>query len=98
MFKITLGKGFHITFENGWTASVQWGCGNNCENKLRGNGSLKSEREAGARGSATAEIAAWFRYSDGSEMDHLFTDGACTNKGYCTPEEVLAFLNEIAEK
>lgn len=34
MFKITLGKGFHITFpENGFTVSVQFGFGNYCENQ-----------------------------------------------------------------
>lgn len=25
MFRITGDKGFHITFSNGWTVSVQWG-------------------------------------------------------------------------
>lgn len=32
MFKITDGKGFQVTFENGITVSVQFGYGNYCEN------------------------------------------------------------------
>ena len=33
MFKITGGKGFHITFPNGLTLSTQFGYGNYCENE-----------------------------------------------------------------
>ena len=33
MFAITAGKGFQITFSNGFTASVQFGYGNYCENR-----------------------------------------------------------------
>ena len=32
MFKITYNKGFHITFKNGCTVSVQFGKGNYCSN------------------------------------------------------------------
>ena len=32
MFEVTTGKGFHVTFENGWTVSVQFGPGNFCDN------------------------------------------------------------------
>lgn len=31
-FKITQGKGFHITFQNGYTVSVQFGFGSYCDN------------------------------------------------------------------
>jgi hypothetical protein len=33
MFSITDNKGFQITFENGYSVSVQFGPGNYCENK-----------------------------------------------------------------
>ena len=33
MFKITGGKGFHITFPNGLMLSTQFGYGNYCENE-----------------------------------------------------------------
>ena len=32
MFKITQQKGFQITFDNGYTVSVQFGAGNYCDN------------------------------------------------------------------
>ena len=33
-FVSTMRKGFQMTFENGMTASVQWGAGNYCDNHL----------------------------------------------------------------
>ncbi len=33
MFEISDNKGFHITFDNGYTVSVQFGFGNMCSNK-----------------------------------------------------------------
>lgn len=60
MFRITNGKGFHITFENGNTVSVQWGNSNYCQNRhpsLDPNdpwGAIKA-----AEGCEDAEVAAW---------------------------------------
>lgn len=34
MFRITGGKGFQITFDNGVTVSVQFGFGDHCNNKF----------------------------------------------------------------
>ena len=43
------GNGFHITFENGWTVSVQWDTINYCERRNKvGNGPSKN-----------AEVSAW---------------------------------------
>lgn len=52
MFCITAGKGFQITFENGWTASVQFGYGNYCCNRYI------NAVEDGCE-SPDAEVAAW---------------------------------------
>ena len=54
MFRITGGKGFHITFDNGWTVSVQFGPGNYCDNYDE-----NDHEKAGAQGSTTAECAVW---------------------------------------
>lgn len=35
MLSITQSKGFHITFENGYQVSVQFGYGNYCENRMK---------------------------------------------------------------
>jgi hypothetical protein len=84
MFNISLNKGFSMTFENGWTASVQWGEGNYCSNRnLR---SVKLEGPVPA--SATAEIAAWDK--DGNW--YRGKDWSDSVKGWCSPEEVAGFL------
>lgn len=36
MFRITRGKGFHVSFPNGYTVSVQFGPGNYCDHYDRG--------------------------------------------------------------
>ena len=54
-FSITRGKGFHISFENGWTVSVQFGHGNYSDN-YDANFDNISSVEAGARGSQCAEV------------------------------------------
>lgn len=57
IFKITRQKGFAVTFENGFTVSVQFGPGNYCENQDYGAFSPEADSEAGARGSKNAETA-----------------------------------------
>jgi hypothetical protein len=86
MFDITLNKGFHMTFDNGWTASVQWGGGNYCSNR-------NLEQFGGpVPASNTAEVAAWHtdgrRYRGKGWSDDL--------KGWCSPEEVAAFLYVVS--
>jgi hypothetical protein len=55
------GAGFHMTFKNGWTVSVQFGEGNYCENRnlvgdigIGHNSGNKTKSEC-----TNAEIAAW---------------------------------------
>lgn len=89
MFKITRGKGFQMTFDNGWTVSVQWGTGNYGDHYMVSDSS--TDADVGAKGSSTAEIAAWDK--DGnwyqvSEYDMV--------RGYVSTDEVLAFMTKIA--
>lgn len=85
MFKITDNKGFHITFENGWTVSVQWGAGNygdNYDHPFFDKGDVPP--------STRAEIAAW----DYNRKWHEFESGDTVN-GYVSPDEVAAFISLI---
>lgn len=87
-FKICNQKGFHVTFANGWTVSVQFGRGNYCDNY----------DAVGSWGdpvppSRTAEIAAW---PSGGDM--IVIDDGDTVRGYVSPDELLAFMAEIAAK
>jgi hypothetical protein len=87
MFKITASKGFHITFANGYTVSVQWGPGHLCDHYAVPTCS-NLERSCGGVGSGTAEVAVYSRNI--MEPDYP--------KGYQTANEVLAIMNEVAEK
>ncbi len=58
-FKITDGKGFHITFKNGWTISVQFGPGNYCDNYDMDISSFYRSNRRMTIESTTAEIAYW---------------------------------------
>ena len=86
MFEVSRNKGFHMTFANGWTASVQWGSGNYCDNY-----SIAVSSGKPVPASNTAEIARW--KGDGP-MDMIDPDS--TVRGRVTADEVLVFLNETA--
>jgi hypothetical protein len=101
MFATTRNKGFHITFDNGWTVSVQFGPGNYCEHhyKLNMAGMIGGTFNVPADGieSVDAEIAAWPEIRDGVETWYKFPNGSCV-QGNQNPAQVLAFLNKIARK
>lgn len=89
MFRITGGKGFQMTFANGWTVSVQFGTGNYCDNR-RMIFTSASDQIAGQEGSANAEVAAWD--ADG----RLYDFGSDTVSGYRTADEVANFIANVA--
>ena len=86
-FRITDCKGFYFGFENGWGVSVQFGPGNYADNYDMRIGS--EDRDAGRRGSDTAECAVIA--PDNTLFAHPDFDGD-TVKGHCTPNEVFALL------
>jgi hypothetical protein len=92
-FCVTEGKGFQITFENGWTVSVQFGGGN-----YSGNYDLPvgSGRAAPVPPSSTAEIAAWDPAGQWYEFGTFEDEYRDTVKGYCPPATVLAFMKYVA--
>lgn len=86
-FKICDQKGFHITFENGWTVSVQFGRGNYCDNYDH------PGYEGAVPQSSDAEIAAWNAKNAWFEFQ-----GGNTVEGNATPARVLSFMAEVAAK
>lgn len=85
---ITAGKGFQLKFENGWTASVQWGGGNYCDNYTHPIGQAGSVAdEYGNYNSENAEIAAWPK--DGEFVKFQNGDQV---KGYVEADEVADFI------
>ena len=91
-FKITGGKGFHVTFENGWTVSVQFGGGNYSGNYDEPIGGRLLDPSYELPPSGTAEIAAWG--PDGAWLDFA----GDTVAGYKTPADVLAFMQEVSAR
>ena len=87
MFDITNGKGFKMTFANGWTVSVQFGGLNYCQYYDY----PSADPVLGYHGpSKDAEIAAWDK--DGN----WYNFGDDTVKGYVSVDDLLTFMNQIA--
>ncbi len=94
MFKIIEGRGFHITFKNGYTVSVQFGPNSYCDhyNSSYTDSNLykyASDEECGKIGSTTADCAV---IVDDVLIETTLFDGD-TVKGWMTPKEVLKLLN-----
>ena len=104
MFQITEGKGFFLSFPNGWGVSVQFGAGNYGDH--RGNQRADHNEpggpgfEAARRGvftSTTAEVAAchtdsrWYDF----EADKPGLEG-CSVLAYQTPTQVAAIIAKIS--
>jgi hypothetical protein len=87
-FKITESKGFHITFDNKITVSVQWGSVNYCSNGHNGLG----DNENGSNGSNTAECAVWDE--SGEYLIPPMFDSECgdTVKGWMSAKDVVDLL------
>lgn len=93
MFNMTGNNGFHLTFANGWTASIQWEYGNYCDNRNNDKADKYSAVYSNCP-SKNAEVAAW----NNEDKWHHFEDIGDDVKGYLTADEVVKFLAEIAAK
>ena len=69
-------NGFHMTFENGYTISVQF-----------------SKTNYSDGGETTAEVAAW-----DSDRKWVKINKHDDVQGWCSPNEVLEIMNQIANK
>lgn len=81
--------GFHITFANGCTVSIQFRASNYCEHhKDLFTGSIDLYRGP----SKDAEVAAWTK----DEKWITLPDWGDNVKGYQTPAQILQFMNYVA--
>jgi len=87
MFKICDQKGFHITFDNGYTVSVQFGAGNYCDNYDANIMDYLGKPVPPSRTAETALIA-----PDGKFVEYKGDDVQARQ----TPEDVLELLNYAA--
>jgi len=88
------GSGFHITFDNGNTVSVQWGYYNMCSkrNDLPLAADDPSVEEDMSTPSPNAEIAAW----DSKGQWYSFGDDDV--RGWVTPEDIVSFMGFVSSK
>ena len=87
IFSTSNNKGFHMTFENGVTISVQWGPGNysdNYDEDFR-------PRERRNVDSSTAEMGIW----DQQRIWLRFDDGD-TVQGSLTPDQVSEWIYKVS--
>lgn len=89
-FKTTLNKGFQMTFENGWTISVQFGFGNYCDNKNHPDG-FELGRKNPVVESSDAEIAIW------DKNNKLYNFGSDEIKGFCSSNEVSGWIQKVSQ-
>lgn len=87
MFKITRNKGFHMTFENGWTVSVQFGAGNYCDNYDH------SSYSGEVPPSTNAEVAAW-----DEDGNMLSLENGYEVSGWVSADDVAEFIAMVKGK
>jgi hypothetical protein len=95
---ICAGKGFHMTFNNGYGISVQFGWGNYSDNYDAQPSDVldfiallrESNINLGREGSNTAEIAILTPNGDLLDMQDEWGDDV---KGYVEPNEILKWMN-----
>ena len=90
MIRSTSNKGFSLTFENGWTISVQFGYGNYCDNKHHPDGWDFSKKQEVTQ-SSDAEIAIW------DANGEWYNFGSDTVKGYCSANEVAEWIEKVSK-
>lgn len=99
-FASTQNKGFHMTFKNGITASVQFGtlnyCGARSWDFAVNAYDAPMKTEDGCWDSETAEVAAWDK--EGTWITKsILPDINDEVKGWLTTDDVLDFLNRCAK-
>jgi len=82
---ITQGKGIHLTFDNGYTISIQFGSGNYCDNKSIAYGEIPD-------GANTAEVAAW---GPGGEWMELGENDKAI--GWQSPNDILNTMLKVSK-
>ena len=90
MFKSCENKGFQITFDNGWTISVQWGKGNYCDRRDYSMFSMATED--GVVECKNAEVAVW----DADGVWLPLQDSGDDVIGWQTPDEVAALITRVS--
>ena len=95
-FVSTMRKGFHMTFENGLTVSVQWGAGNYCDNHFPEDLDFSCKKDAA---SDTAEVAVLKgnEFLDPQDFMSYEIGGDGMVVGYLSPSGVVDLLVAVRD-
>ena len=90
-FSNTGGRGFHLTFDNNWTISVQFSGGHYCDNKEEHWNFAQNQIAKGdSVRSSNAEIAVWRKNGGLILLEH---DNV---RGWCTANEVAQVIHKVS--
>ena len=92
MFRVTSSNGFHLTFANGYTVSVQWNPHSYCGNRNLQTPPDSTFSYPGAE-CTTAEVAAW--HNPNGEWVKLGEDDDVV--GWQTVDQVAAIIDRISK-
>ena len=92
-FISTRRKGFHMTFENGLSISVQWGAGNYCDNHYPKNMDFSFSKDAESDTAEIAIITPDGEFLNPEDFGIEYGDGMVA--GYLSPEEVVDLMYQV---
>ena len=92
MFNITNGVGFQITFDNGYTVSIQFGSHHYCDNYFNEKYKIPPKEYPSCK---DAELAIIDPNGDLATQSILGSEDNVIED--CTPDEALEYMNIVAE-
>ena len=93
-FSNNRGSGFHLTFDNNWTISVQFSGGHYCDNRNeKWNFAQKQAAKYASISSSNAEIAVWSNRIGDSDLIWLEND---TVRGWTSADEVAQVIHKVS--
>ena len=95
-FRSCKNKGFQMTFENGWTVSVQYGKANYCDRRSDTSQSWEPETDE-IVASANAECAVWDSNGDWMHMSDCEGEWVSIQMlGWQTPDQVATLIAHVS--
>jgi len=92
-FVSTRRKGFHMTFPNGLTVSVQWGAGNYCDNYS----DYSCSKDATSDTAEVAVIGPHGEFIDPQKFFDYNINSDCIVAGHLTPSQVVDLLVNVRD-
>lgn len=95
-FESTMRKGFHMTFENGLTISVQWGAGNYCDNHFPKDKDFTFSKDAKSKTAEVAVLDPFGEFIDPQMFMEKYIDGDGEVAGYLDADTVAELIYNVS--